>query len=65
MNSQDIEIAIANLFNPRKNLIIPRVSWGFAIHECDVLIVSVECNARSYELHLNHKCVSNCRAYAC
>jgi len=40
MTSTDIELELANYFNPRSNLIIPNVSWGFNIHECDLLVVS-------------------------
>lgn len=36
----DIEIAIANYFNIRKNLIVPNISWGLDIHECDLLMIS-------------------------
>ena len=34
----NIELAVARYFNPRTNIIIPNVSWGFGIHECDLLI---------------------------
>lgn len=37
--SYEVELAVTSLFNIRQNLIIPNVSWGFAIHECDLLIV--------------------------
>lgn len=37
--SYEIELAVTSLFNIRQNLIIPNVSWGFEIHECDLLIV--------------------------
>ncbi len=40
MTSTDIERAVAKYFNFRVNLIIPRVSWGFNIHECDLLIMT-------------------------
>lgn len=39
MKTSDIEFAVAKYFNFRKNLIVPNVSWGFNIHECDLLIV--------------------------
>ena len=35
----EIEVAVANLFDIRKNIIVPNVSWGFNIHECDLFIV--------------------------
>jgi hypothetical protein len=36
----DMEIAVANYFGVRVNLIVPNVSWGFWIHECDLLVVT-------------------------
>ena len=36
----EIEYAVARHFGIRTHLIIPNVSWGFFIHECDLLIVS-------------------------
>lgn len=36
----DIEIGLRYYFNPRVNMLIPRVSWGFGIHECDVLVIT-------------------------
>lgn len=38
----EMETAIANLFNYRKNLIVPNISWGIGIHECDMLIVRIQ-----------------------
>jgi hypothetical protein len=40
LNCLDIEIAIANHFDVRRNLIIPNVSWGMHLHECDLLIMT-------------------------
>jgi len=40
VNATDIEVAVAKYFNWRVNLIVPNVSWGFFIHECDLLIVT-------------------------
>lgn len=39
MKCIDIEIAVANLFGIRKNIIVPNVSWGAGLHECDLLIL--------------------------
>lgn len=39
VTSQDIEIAIANYYDPRVNIIVPNVSWGLFSHECDILVV--------------------------
>lgn len=41
ITSRHIEIAVANWFGYRTNLIVPNVSWGFGLrHECDMLICS-------------------------
>ncbi len=38
--TKGIEVAIAKHFDYRRNLIVPNVSWGLGLHECDVLIMS-------------------------
>lgn len=35
-----MEVAIANYFNYRQNIIVPNISWGLGLHECDVFIVT-------------------------
>lgn len=35
----EMEISISNLFDVRKNIIVPNISWGIDIHECDLFIV--------------------------
>jgi hypothetical protein len=40
MKTQEMEIALANHFNYRQNLIIPNVSWGFLDHEADLIVIS-------------------------
>lgn len=40
MKTIEVELAVAKYFNPRQNLAIPNVSWGFNIHECDLLILT-------------------------
>jgi len=40
LTSIDIEIAVARFLNVRVNLIVPNVSWGLEIHECDLLVVT-------------------------
>jgi hypothetical protein len=46
MNCLDIEIAVANHFDVRRNMIIPNISWGMHLHECDLLILT-----KSWYLH--------------
>ena len=35
----EIEERVANYFNVRQNIIVPNISWGMNIHECDLLII--------------------------
>ena len=34
-----MEEALSRYFNCRQNIIVPNISWGFFIHECDLLII--------------------------
>ncbi len=36
----EIEHCLAQEWGPRQNIIVPNVSWGLGIHECDLLIAS-------------------------
>ena len=38
--SDDIELACWRYFMPRRNIIVPNVSWGLMLHECDLLVVT-------------------------
>jgi len=38
--AKEIEIRIAQWFGYRTNLIVPNVSWGMGLHECDILILT-------------------------
>jgi len=40
VNSEDIEVAVADHFGIRNCLIVPNASWGVGLHECDLLVVS-------------------------
>lgn len=50
MRCLDIECAVAEYFNPRVNLAIPNVSWGFLRYEADLLILTK--SARLYEVEI-------------
>lgn len=50
MTTNEIENALARYFNPRVNIIVPRVSWGFFIHECDLLLITK--NGYAYEIEI-------------
>jgi hypothetical protein len=40
MTTIEMEIYLSKFFNFRKNIIVPNVSWGLNIHECDLFIIS-------------------------
>jgi hypothetical protein len=40
LTTADMELRLASYFNPRRNLIVPNVSRGLDIHECDLLIMT-------------------------
>ncbi len=40
MTAKQIEYAIVQYFDWRKNIIVPNIAWGLGLHECDVLIMS-------------------------
>ena len=52
-----MELVLSSYFNSRTNLIVPNVSWGLNLHECDLLIVTpagyaweVEIKTTKYDL---------------
>ncbi len=49
----EIEARLAGHFNYRQNLIVPNVSWGMDIHECDLLIVSKSGYATEVEIKIS------------
>ncbi|MBT9167425.1 MAG: hypothetical protein DDT19_00763 [Syntrophomonadaceae bacterium] len=50
MTASDIELAVADYFNVRVNLIVPNISWGMFLHECDLLIITK--NNYAYEVEI-------------
>jgi len=50
INCTEIEIAIARDFNFRQNVIIPNLSWGVGLHECDMIIISQSGYATEIEI---------------
>jgi len=39
ITTPEIEVKVASFFNPRQNIIVPNISWGVNLHECDLLII--------------------------
>lgn len=48
----DIELAIAEWFGIRKSIVVPNVSWGLFVHECDILGLSKAGYATEVEIKL-------------
>ena len=40
MTTLEMEIALAQYFGVRMHVIVPNVSWGLGLHECDLIIMS-------------------------
>lgn len=53
MKTSDIEIAVANYFKPRVNLIVPNVSWAFTHYEMDLLVVTQSHYAYEIEIKVS------------
>jgi hypothetical protein len=49
----ELEVAIARQYNPRRHIIVPNVSWGANIHECDLLILSKSGYATEVEIKVS------------
>ncbi len=39
LTTTEMEVAIANYFDFRKYIIVPNISWGFKMHECDLFMI--------------------------
>jgi len=50
LKARDVELAVVKYFNPRVNLIVPNISWGMFIHECDLLLVTK--HGYAYEIEI-------------
>jgi len=48
-----IEIAIANYFDFRQKIIVPNVSYGLNVHECDILIMTKAGYAYEVEIKIS------------
>lgn len=48
-----MECALMHYFNIRTNIIVPNVSWGMYLHECDLLIVTPSGYATEIEIKIS------------
>jgi hypothetical protein len=54
ITTPEMELSIVNtLFNIRKNIIVPNVSWGMFNHECDLLVLSEKHFATEIEIKVS------------
>jgi hypothetical protein len=49
----EMEVCVARKFNIRQCIIVPNISWGLQIHECDLLIVSKSGYATEVEIKIS------------
>lgn len=53
LTASKIEIALANFFDFRRNIIVPNVSWGLLTHECDLLVITKSGYASEVEIKVS------------
>lgn len=51
--TKEIELAVAHYFDIRQKTIIPNISWGLNIHECDLLILTNSGYATEIEIKVS------------
>lgn len=59
ISTLDIELAVVKYLNPRQNLIVPNISWGLDIHECDLLSLSQSGYATEIEIKISRQDLIN------
>lgn len=50
MKTIEVEEAVARMFGIRQNLIVPNISWGLGLHECDLLVIRMSAYAVEVEI---------------
>lgn len=53
MNTLEIETAIAMKLDIRKHIIVPNISWGAGLHECDLLVINKSGYATEIEIKIS------------
>ena len=51
--ASEIEIILSNYIDIRRNLVVPNVSWGLGLHECDVLSMTHAGYLTEYEIKVS------------
>jgi hypothetical protein len=49
----DVELSVVKYLKPRINLIVPNISWGLNIHECDLFVLSKSGYATEIEIKVS------------
>lgn len=49
----EIECLVARLWGYRQNIIVPNISWGAGLHECDLLVLSKAGYATEVEIKIS------------
>lgn len=52
-SAREIEVAVVEWLGVRSHLIVPNVSWGLGVHECDLLAVSRSGYATEIEIKVS------------
>lgn len=53
LNSDDIARAVVSFLNYRRYVIVPNVSWGINMHECDLLAINSDHYATEVEIKIS------------
>jgi hypothetical protein len=53
LTSEQMEVSLAGYFNFRRNFIVPNISWGLGLHECDLLVVTKSGYATEVEIKIS------------
>ena len=53
MTAKEMELHISRYFDLRQNIIVPNISWGMGLHECDLLILSRAGYATEIEIKIS------------
>jgi len=59
LNISKMELILARFFNYRQHMIVPNVSWGFHIHECDLFIITKAHYAYEVEIKISKQDLKN------
>jgi hypothetical protein len=53
ISTLEMEVALMTYIGIRSNLVVPNVSWGMGLHECDILVLTRSNYAREIEIKIS------------